>query len=190
LARHDGYIERQVKRWQSQYDQMQVPGVSYDGIVERVGELLSARVPRQQRVSVVHGDYRTDNTVLDEDGRVKAILDWEICTLGDPLADVALLTVYWAEPGDPASFMGAAPTTADGFSTRQQIAEAYAAHSDLDLSDLPYYQSFGYWKLACILQGVYARYKGGATAGDQGSVDEFPKQVRALAERALSILEA
>ena len=190
LARHDGYIERQVKRWRTQYDQMQVEGVSYDGIVERVGDLLSARVPKQQKVAVVHGDYRLDNTVLNDQGQVKAILDWEICTLGDPLADVALLTVYWAEAGEmSAPYMSFGPTTAPGFATRAEVAAAYARNSSLDLSDLPYYQAFGYWKLACILQGVFARYKGGATAGDQGSVDEFPRQVALLAQKALSTLE-
>ena len=190
LARHDGYIERQVKRWRSQYDQMQVPGVEYGGIVERVGALLASRVPTQQKVAVVHGDYRLDNTVLNDEGQVKAILDWEICTLGDPLADVALLTVYWSEPGEmSAPYMAFGPTTAPGFATRAQVAAAYARVSDLDLSELPYYQAFGYWKLACILQGVFARYKGGATAGDQGSVDEFPRQVKLLAQKALETLE-
>ena len=73
--------------------------------------------------------------------------------------------------------------------SRAEVAAAYARVSDLDLSELPYYQAFGYWKLACILQGVFARYKGGATAGDQGSVDEFPRQVKLLAQKALETLE-
>ena len=88
LARHDGYIERQLKRWRSQYDQMQVEGVDHGGVVERVSDELARRIPVQQRTSVVHGDYRMDNVVLADDGTVKAILDWEICTLGDPLADL------------------------------------------------------------------------------------------------------
>ena len=84
----------------------------------------SAKIPVQQRVSVVHGDYRLDNTVLDDDGRVRAILDWEICTLGDPIADLGLLMVYWAEPADAtASLLGVAPTTAKGFATRDQVLQ-------------------------------------------------------------------
>lgn len=190
LARHDGYIERQLKRWRSQYEQMKVEGVDHGGIVEAVGDQLASSIPPQQRVSVVHGDYRLDNTVLNADGSVRAILDWEICTLGDPLADLGLLLVYWSERSDAtAALLGAAPTTADGFSTRQQVLEAYAQVSDLDVSNVAYYQAFGYWKLACILQGVYARYSAGATAGDQGSVDEFPQHIAMLAQTAKQTLE-
>jgi len=190
LGRHDGYVERQLKRWRTQYEQMKVEGVDHHGIVEAVGEQLAARVPRQQRVSVVHGDYRLDNTVLDEQGAVRAILDWEISTLGDPMADVGVLLCYWSERSDPtAALLGAAPTTAEGFATRQQVLSSYASYSDLDLSEVNYYQAFGYWKLACILQGVYARYRAGATAGDQGSVDEFPEHIAMLAQTARETLE-
>jgi aminoglycoside phosphotransferase (APT) family kinase protein len=190
LARHEGYIERQLRRWRSQYEQMSVEGVNHNGIVESVGDKLAASIPTQQRVSVVHGDYRLDNTVLDEHGRVKAILDWEICTLGDPMADLGLLLVYWAEPSDPtAALLGLAPTTAAGFATRDQVLAAYASHTSLDVSHVAYYQAFGYWKLACIMQGVFARYSAGATAGDQGSVAEYPKHIAMLAETAQQTLE-
>jgi aminoglycoside phosphotransferase (APT) family kinase protein len=190
LGRHEGYIERQLKRWRGQYEQMQVEGVDHGGLVERVSDELAARVPVQQRTSVVHGDYRMDNVVLSDDGSVRAILDWEICTLGDPLADLGLLMVYWADPTDSMAVLGLSPTTAPGFSTRQQVMERYASASDLDTSGIGYYTAFGYWKLACILQGVYARYVAGAGAGDQGSVDAFPIQVARLAEMAAECLAA
>ncbi len=190
LARHDGYIERQLRRWRTQYKQMHVNGVDHGGLIEAVGDELSAQIPDQQRVSVVHGDYRLDNTVLDEHGRVRAILDWEICTLGDPIADLGLLMVYWAEPADPtASLLGVAPTTAKGFATRDQVLDAYASHSSLDLSHVAYYQAFGYWKLACIMQGVFARYSAGAAGGDQGSVTEYPSHILMLAQSAKMTLE-
>lgn len=190
LARHEGYIERQLRRWRTQYEQMSVEGVDYGGIVEAVGDQLAASIPTQQRVSVVHGDYRLDNTVLDDEGAVRAILDWEICTLGDPMADLGLLLVYWAEPDDPTeALLGAAPTTAPGFSSREQVLTAYAQHSDLDVSHVAYYQAFGYWKLACIMQGVFARYSAGATAGDQGSVAEYPQHITMLVEMAKQTLE-
>ena len=190
LARHDGYIERQLKRWRTQFDQMQVEGYGHGGLVEAVGAQLAASIPTQQRVSIVHGDYRLDNTVLDENGRVKAILDWEICTLGDPMADLGLLLVYWSERSDAsAALLGAAPTTADGFIGRAGVLEAYAKHTSLDVSHVTYYQAFGYWKLACILQGVFARYSAGATAGDTGSVSEFPTHITMLAELAKQTLE-
>lgn len=190
LARHEGYIERQLRRWTTQYEQMHVEGVEHGGLVESVGEQLRATIPSQQRVSVVHGDYRLDNTVLNLDGRVRAILDWEICTLGDPLADVGLLLVYWAEPSDPTvSLLGVAPTMAPGFASRDQVLKAYAQHSVLDLSHLAYYQAFGYWKLACIMQGVFARYSAGAAGGDQGSVAEYPRHIAMLAQSAKMTLE-
>jgi aminoglycoside phosphotransferase (APT) family kinase protein len=190
LSRHDGYIERQLRRWRTQYEQMRVEGIGDNGLVEAVGDQLSSMIPVQQRVAVVHGDYRLDNTVLDARGAVRAILDWEICTLGDPMADLGMMLVYWAEPSDPtAALLGAAPTTAPGFSTRDEVLRAYAAHTDLDVSQVAYYQAFGYWKLACILQGVFARYSAGAAAGDQGSVAEFPTHIAMLAETAKQTLE-
>jgi aminoglycoside phosphotransferase (APT) family kinase protein len=190
LARHDGYIERQLRRWRTQYEQMRVDGVDHGGLIEAVGDQLAAQIPVQQRVSIVHGDYRLDNTVLDRHGKVRAILDWEICTLGDPMADVGILLCYWAEPGDTTSvLLGAPPSTADGFASREQVLQCYAHHSDLDVSHVAYYQAFGYWKLACILQGVFARYRAGATAGDQGSVAEFPTHIALLAETAKQTLE-
>ncbi len=191
LGRREGYIERQLKRWRGQYDQMQVEGVdsNHDGLVTRVSDELARRIPVQQRTSVVHGDYRMDNVVLRDDGSVRAILDWEICTLGDPLADLGLLMVYWAEPNDAMAVLGGSPTTASGFSTRAQVLDHYASVSTLDLSEVGYYVAFGYWKLGCILQGVFARYVAGAGAGDQGSVEGYPIQIGRLFELAAESLD-
>jgi aminoglycoside phosphotransferase (APT) family kinase protein len=117
-------------------------------------------------------------------------LDWEICTLGDPMADVGLLMVYWVSSEDGEPLLGvAAPTAAGGFASRQAVLERYAAASGRDVSGVGYYMAFGYWKLACILQGVYARYVAGAGAGDQGSVDEFPRTIGRLARTAADTLE-
>jgi aminoglycoside phosphotransferase (APT) family kinase protein len=190
LGRHEGYIERQLKRWRGQYEQMQVEGVDHDGLVDRVSDDLARRIPKQQRTSVVHGDYRMDNVVLADDGSVRAILDWEICTLGDPLADLGLLMVYWTDPTDQTAVLGLSPTTAKGFATRAEVLERYGSASDLDISEVGYYVAFGYWKLGCILQGVYARYVAGAGAGDQGSVDSFPAQIGRLFEMAAASLES
>jgi len=190
LGRHEGYIERQLKRWRGQYDQMQVEGVDHDGLVDRVSDDLARRIPKQQRTSVVHGDYRMDNVVLAGDGSVRAILDWEICTLGDPLADLGLLMVYWADRSDQTAVLGLSPTTAKGFSTRAEVLERYGSASDLDISGIGYYMAFGYWKLGCVLQGVYARYVAGAGAGDKGSVDSFPAQIGRLFEMAAQSLES
>ncbi len=191
FARRDGYIVRQLKRWHSQFTQSTVDGVPGPAIIDRVHELLAANIPDQQGVSIVHGDYRLDNTVLDDAGTVQAILDWEICTLGDPLADLGLLLVYWAEPGDAdQTLVGVTPTTLPGFATRSELLDRYAKASGLDVSPIPYYRAFGFWKLACILQGVHVRYAGGAAAGDRSGVDQFASHVGRLGERALAEVES
>ena len=190
FGRHEGYISRQLNRWHTQFTQSPVGDEPGPAVVDRVHELLSRSIPDQQGVGIVHGDYRLDNTVLDDHGRVIAVLDWEICTLGDPLADLGLLLVYWAEAGEnEGALLGVTPTSLPGFPTRAEIIERYAAASERDLSTIPYYKAFGFWKLACILQGVTARYAAGAAAGDRSGTGQFADQVRWLGERALSELE-
>jgi aminoglycoside phosphotransferase (APT) family kinase protein len=188
FAKRDGYIVRQLRRWNEQFRNSQVEGLDTTTIVSAVHDQLAARVPPQIGTAVVHGDYRLDNTVLAPDGTVRAVLDWEICTLGDPLADVGLLMVYWTEPEDEAALVGLTPTTAPGFATKAELRARYAEASGRDLEQLDFYVAFGYWKLACIVQGVYARYAGGATAGDRSSVDGFARSVVTLAEMALRAL--
>ncbi len=191
FARRDGYIARQLKRWHGQFTQSTVDGEPGPAVVDRVHELLASRIPEQQGVAIVHGDYRLDNTVLDDKGNVVAILDWEICTLGDPLADLGLLSVYWAEPEDgDQALIGVAPTTLPGFARRAELLARYADASGRDVSQIPYYRAFGFWKLACILQGVHVRYAGGAAAGDRSGVDQFAAHVGHLGERALAEVES
>ena len=191
FARRDGYIARQLKRWHGQFTQSTVDGRPGPAVVDRVHELLAGRIPEQQGVAIVHGDYRLDNTVLDDDGNVLAILDWEICTLGDPLADLGLLLVYWAEPGDgDQALIGVAPTALPGFALRADLQSRYAELSGRDVSAISYYRAFGFWKLACILQGVHARYAGGAAAGDRTGADQFAAHVGRLGERALAEVES
>jgi aminoglycoside phosphotransferase (APT) family kinase protein len=144
---------------------------------------LAARVPEQGPASIVHGDYRLDNCLLRPDGTIAAVLDWELCTLGDPLADVGLLLVYWTDRDESNPALLEAATTLDGFPSRAQIVERYAEVSGRDVSDVDYYVAFGYWKLACILEGVYARYKGGVM-GDASGFEGFARQVEILAEMA------
>ena len=191
FARKEGYIARQLKRWHGQFEKSSLDGQPGPAVIDRAWEVLSAKIPEQQGATIVHGDYRLDNTVLDDAGNVIAILDWEICTLGDPLADLGLLLVYWAEMDDSNNaVLGVAPTALPGFATRSQLVERYAAASGRDVSSIRYYQAFGIWKLACILQGVYVRYAGGAAAGDRSGVDQFADGVRHLGERALAEVES
>jgi aminoglycoside phosphotransferase (APT) family kinase protein len=190
FAKRQGYITRQLRRWDEQFRNSPVDGIDTASVIGAVHDRLAADIPPQVGTAIVHGDYRLDNTVLAPDGTVRAVLDWEICTLGDPLADVGLLMVYWTEAGDEAALLGVTPTTVPGFSSRAEIRARYEAASGRDLGRLDFYVAFGYWKLACILQGVYARYVGGATAGDRSSVEGYASSVVRLGEMALHTLES
>ena len=190
FAKRDGYIERQLRRWSEQFANSQVDGIDTAAVVGAVHDKLAADIPEQHGTAIVHGDYRLDNTVLGADGSVAAVLDWEICTLGDALADLGLLMVYWTEPGDEEALIGVSPTTVAGFPSRAEMKARYAEVSNRDIARLDFYVAFGYWKLACILQGVFARYAGGAAAGDRSSVDAFAPSVMRLAEMALATLDA
>ena len=180
LARREGYIERQLKRWYGQFQQSAATQQRTVPIIDEMHDYLASRVPDQGTAGIVHGDYRLDNTMFSSDGRVLAVLDWEICTLGDPMADLGLLMVYWAEPGDANAPLGVTPTTVPGFPTRAGMAERYAERSGRDISHLDFFIAFGYWKLACILEGVYARYVGGAMGGDRSGFEGFAQQVELL----------
>lgn len=164
LGKRSDYIARQLHRWGGQFEQSdsQVEGGLGLPGVAKVGALLGERIPQQRGTSIVHGDYRLDNCMLAHDGRIAAVLDWEICTLGDPMADLGLLWVYWTDPGAEAVLPQASPTAMEGFPTKAEIVERYAARSGRDVSQLDYYVAFGFWKLTCIIAGVYARYAGGA----------------------------
>jgi len=181
LGRREGYIERQLKRWYGQFNKSRNREVP---LVDVVHEELHANVPVQGAATIVHGDYRLDNCMLGGDGAIAAVLDWEICTLGDPLADVGLLQVYWADPGEPTYSSLPAPTSVEGFPTKAELLERYATASGRDLSNVGFYVAFGYWKLACIIEGVYARYVAGAMGdrGDASAFDFFGEQVVALAQ--------
>ncbi|MEX2659694.1 MAG: phosphotransferase family protein [Acidimicrobiales bacterium] len=180
LGRKEGYIERQLKRWYRQFEQSKLRDVPD---VDEVHGLLLRDLPDQGPATIVHGDYRLDNCMLADDGEVSAVLDWEICTLGDPMADVGLLSVYWTDPDDEAAALGASATTLDGFPRRQEMIERYAERSGRDVSQVGYYAAFGYWKLACILDGVYTRYAGGSMGSDTG-FEHFDAQVLRLAAEA------
>jgi aminoglycoside phosphotransferase (APT) family kinase protein len=181
LGRKEGYIQRQLKRWYGQFEQSKSRDIP---AMDELHTFLSERVPEQQGATIVHGDYRLDNTMIGDDGHVNAVLDWEICTLGDPLADLGLLSVYWTDPDDVGAALGISATALEGFPRRAELIARYAEKSGRDTSQLDFYIAFGYWKLACILEGVYARYAAGAMGGDRSSFDGFGQQVVRLAEQS------
>ena len=182
LGRHEGYIERQLKRWYGQWSAQKTRDLS---AVDSVHDRLLERIPPQTTTAIVHGDYRLDNCMVRPDGSVAAVLDWEICTLGDPLADVGLLQVYWTGPDDEPSAWSGGATAEPGFRNRADLLARYAEVSGRDVSGIDFYIAFAYWKLACILEGVYARYLGGALGDvDAATLEPFAAQVEAAAERA------
>ena len=181
LGRKEGYIDRQLRRWYKQFLDSKTREVP---ALEKVYERLRAEIPEQGPATIVHGDYRLDNCLVGDDGRIAAVLDWEICTLGDPLADVGLLMVYWTDPDDESAALLTAPTQLPGFQRRADLLQRYAERSGRDVSAIDYYTAFGYWKLACIVEGVYARYRGGAMGSEASGFEAFATQVERLAAAA------
>jgi aminoglycoside phosphotransferase (APT) family kinase protein len=171
FGRPEGFMARQVRRWGKQWEAARGEGAAppeTERELTRLAERLGSTVPASQRHTIVHGDYRIDNCLYDatDPGRIKAVLDWEMSTLGDPMADLGLLLVYWYHADEEPIWRAAqhlpSPTRLPGFPTRTDIAEAYARKSGLDLEPLPWYVGFGAFKLAVVLAGILARVRAGA----------------------------
>jgi aminoglycoside phosphotransferase (APT) family kinase protein len=181
LGRKEDYVARQLRRWHGQWEQSKTRELP---LVDDLHARLSARIPDQGPATIVHGDYRLDNMILLPQGEVAAVLDWELCTLGDPLADVGLLLVYWSEPGDELMPLLDPPTTADGFPTRAELRDRYAERSGRDLAQVDFYVALGLWKLAIILEGVFARYRAGAYGKADEGFTQFEEMVARLVAAA------
>ena len=180
FGKPEGFLERNLRRWATQWRDSRTRDLP---VVDRIVEVLAADVPPAQRVSIVHGDYRLDNVMYASDlDRVAAVVDWELSTIGDPLADVGLLLTY-VEVAD--KVLGT--SAAEGLLDAPQTLAAYAAGTDLDLSRIDWYTAFGVFKLAVILEGVHARYLAGATVGE--GFESMGAFVPMLAERAAGLLK-
>jgi aminoglycoside phosphotransferase (APT) family kinase protein len=190
FGRPDGYLARQLARWQRQWQlsaTREVPG--YEQLVAR----LETGLPETSDGTLVHGDFRLDNMLVTLGARpaVAAVVDWEMSTLGDPLADLGLTLMYWADPGDAqwlAINVGAAVTSMPGFLTRAELAGRYAELTGRDLSGIGYYMAFGAFKLAVVLEGIHARFLQRKTVGE-GFEREGPA-VPVLIERAHQMLDS
>jgi aminoglycoside phosphotransferase (APT) family kinase protein len=185
LGRKEAYLSRQLKRWTKQWEASKTHDVVE---MEETLRLLEEQMPQQIGSGIVHGDYRLGN-MLVSGGRILAVLDWELCTLGDPLADVGYLMNAWAAPDEITAGKGdGAPTAAGGFPSRAELRERYEAATGRDLSSINYYRAFSHWRLAAIGQGVYKRYLMGAMGANRGVDLEAQKlgvQRRAAAALAL-----
>jgi aminoglycoside phosphotransferase (APT) family kinase protein len=163
FGRPEGFLERQVRRWRQQLDASRsrdLPGI--DDLHAR----LAASVPASGAASVVHGDYRLDNLLVDDDDTVTAVLDWEMATLGDPLTDVALLEAYQSLPETVGAGAVSDVSRAPGFPTGTDLLARYGEASGRDLSSLSFHLGLAYFKLAVILEGIHYRYTKGQTVGE------------------------
>lgn len=185
LGRGDGYVERQLRRWRAQVGETSSTILP---LIDEVHRDLGNAIPSAPRTAIVHGDFRLDNCIVSATGSVEAVLDWELCTLGDPLADLGMLLVYWSEPGDTMMMLDDAPTTAAGFPTRRQVLERYSLVSGGGLFDLDFYTSFAYWKLACIVDGVANRLRAGMMGESDVSAGVYAEKAIWLAEEAAQVL--
>ncbi len=183
LGTRSDYLARQLHVWHRQYERgasREVPAIT------TIRDRLVADLPPQQVDGIVHGDYRLDNLMLADDGTVVAVLDWELCTLGDPLADLGLLKVYWDAVDDDGGIpMIPSAATIPGVPPFDDVLDRYAARSPLDLSRLDHYVAFGYWKLAVVLEGVLARNVSGAYGSSDVADDtRLGEVVHVLLDRA------
>jgi aminoglycoside phosphotransferase (APT) family kinase protein len=162
FSRSSGYLERQLRRFQSLLDENATRPLPD---LMRVGERLAASVPASRESSMVHGDYRVGNLLFASDRSVAAILDWEMATVGDPLADLGYCTAMWAEPDDPPNPMRelSRVTTRSGFPGRDSVARRYEEITGRAMGALPWYEALAFWKTAILLEGSYRRFKQGAS---------------------------
>jgi aminoglycoside phosphotransferase (APT) family kinase protein len=187
----EGYLERQVRRWGQQWERSKTGELPE---IDVLAARLRAALPASSAATIVHGDFRLGNMALDpqDPGRVVAVFDWEMATLGDPLADLGYTLIYWADPGDridAASIGSVSPfTTLPGFLRRADLIAEYARRSGRDVSAVDFYQVLALYKLAIISEGIYARYLQGKTLGD--GFEGMVRPSGALAARALTIADA
>ncbi|HEY6336652.1 MAG TPA: phosphotransferase family protein [Alphaproteobacteria bacterium] len=187
LGRPDGYVERQldgwIKRWHAAKDKDLAT-------VDEAIAWLGKRVPKPQRVSLLHNDFKLDNMIVgaDDPSHAVAVLDWDMCTRGDPLMDLGYMLNYWSEARDSPAWRNAAfmPTWHAGFPTRAEAVERYAGRTGLALDDIRWYHVFGVFKLTGVIQQIYIRYLRGQTSDARFAA--FGERVRTLAEKACALI--
>lgn len=189
FGRPEGYMARQLERWGQQWERSKTAELpEFDRLVERLRE----RLPASSGSTLVHGDYRLDNTLLrlGDSLEIMAVVDWEMSTLGDPLADLGMTLTYWHDRGDAeraALPVAGDVTAAPGFMNAAEFAAHYAKVSGRDISDLGFYVAFGTFKLAVIIEGIHARFRQGKTVGE--GFDRIGFAVPTLISRAHRLLD-
>ena len=184
FGKPSGYLERQLRRFNGLWEHNKTRDVER---VRQVGDWLAANMPESQPTTIVHGDYRLGNVMVADEppARLVAVFDWELSTLGDPLADVGYMTVTWVERDDPAGNMWSLPdavTRREGFPTRDELVALYEERSGRSVSDLRWYQALALWKASVFMEGNYRRFKAGNS--DDTYLAAFDEGVPALADAA------
>jgi aminoglycoside phosphotransferase (APT) family kinase protein len=185
-----GYLERQLRRFTGLWEHNKTRELE---VVEEIGEWLRENMPESPDATIVHGDYRLGNVMMADTApaELAAIFDWELSTIGDPLADVGYMTVTWVEPGDPEDTMFAnlnAVTRREGFLTREELIARYERSSGRSVSALNWYQALALWKAAVFMEGNYKRFQSGST--DDQYLGLFDRGVPMLAEKAREIADS
>ena len=181
LGKHEDYVSRQLNRWNKQFDAQKVRDISD---LEVATELLFENIPTQQKVSIVHGDYRLDNVRISNNS-VAAVVDWELCTLGDPLADLGTVIASWSNKDEIDTPFIYSPSLSEGFPSRQEILNLYQERSILNLDEIEFYIRLSFWKHAMIMEGVYVRYSLGYYGNvDKKDVDAFGQSTLSFAKKA------
>lgn len=183
LGRREAYLDRQLIRWRTQWEKSKTRELPE---MEQAYELLLAAKPDQIYTGIVHGDYRLGNMLSLTDGSISAVLDWELCTLGDTLADVGYLLNHWPQPEDPDDAVG--PTAAGGFPSRSELLRRYAERTGHVLENVDYYRSFQIWRLAAIVEGVAARYQKGVMGDANADIRGFQVVVERLARQSIALV--
>lgn len=186
LGKPEGFLERQTRGWISRYEKAKTDEIEE---VEPLTEWLVRDIPESPPATIIHNDYKLNNLILDPEDltEVRAVLDWEMATVGDPLFDFAVSLTYWIEPTDPDDLKKVMPTVTEtpGFMTRKELIDRYAEKSGRDLTEMHWYVVFGYFKLAVILQQIYARWHKGQTRDERFAT--FGDRVRTLILHAESL---
>ncbi|PHR62481.1 MAG: phosphotransferase family protein [Robiginitomaculum sp.] len=189
FGKADGYVTRQITGWDRRYERAQTPDVD---AFEDVRKWLLDNIPAETgRASILHGDFRIDNMILDRKNpfQINAVLDWEISALGDPLMDLGNTLAYWTEANDPEpmKMLAKQPSWAPGMFTRQQALEHYASKTGIDPSGFVFYYTYGLWRLAVIIQQIYFRFYQGQTKN--AAFADFAAGVNGLGNYCRQVIE-
>jgi len=183
LGNPEGFVERQIAGWSRRWfaaATREVPDM------EVVVALLSAAVPKSERTVILHNDYKLDNTMVSDRGSLVAVFDWDMATRGDPLVDAGTLLAYWAQPDDPTYLVFGAQAVAIGdVMSKDDVRERYAKRTGLDLSDIAYFEALALFRIAVIIEQIYARFVSGQTSDQRFAAFEPIPPILAAASRSL-----